>query len=1076
MTDDTLFDSQNAAYAQAMFEDYARNPHSVPDAWRKLFENGAALAVAEGLIIPDQLAPGRGSGPAVLPRSATEQAEEKVPAPAAATAEPEKRRAQRPATETREAPRPPAGSGAERGAPPQQTRTNARGAHPTPAAPPRREPTAPPPTPEREARPKVDARPMVAAGTEADVDAVEAAGVDLAAPAETAPPEAPPAPEPASAPAITEGSGASQDTESLLKILPAISRAAALVQAFRDHGHQLAHLDPLGSPPPGHPQLSPAFFGTSPEELSQLPASLVVDDAVNGQSVADALTVLSDIYAGSIGYEFEHLDDHVKVDWLWDMVETRMHRPELKEDEKRALLRRISEVEGLEQFLHRAYLGQKRFSLEGTDVLVPMLDLVIEEAGKAGAREVVLGMAHRGRLNVLTHTIGVSYGELLAEFEGPSVKGGQLDVAGTGDVKYHHGARGSRTIEGVGEVKVTLAPNPSHLEFVNPVVMGMARAKQFDSVSKGSKPNSLAVVPVLIHGDAAFAAEGVVAETLNMARLEGYHVGGTIHIIVNNQVGFTTDPRDGRSTYYSSDLAKGYGIPIVHVNADDPEACLWAVRLAMAFRRHFRDDFVIEIVGYRRHGHNEGDEPAYTQPILYAKIDEHPTVQEIYSNQLIEEGVVSDEHVAALRDEIAQRLRHVQDRVRDYHPVEDDTMDGEREVPVVPDSTAVPLEVLERINKATVDVPEDFHPHPKLWRQLGRRASVFSPNRTVDWGHAEALAFGSLLAEGIPVRLTGQDAQRGTFSHRHMVLHDVENGRVILPLRQVADARLELYNSPLTETAVVGFEYGYSVGCDTDVVLWEAQFGDFVNVAQVMVDQFLSSGLTKWGQYTRLTLLLPHGYEGQGPEHSSARLERFLQLCAEDNMRVTYPTTPAQYFHLLRRQALRRPERPMIVMTPKSLLRLPAASSTVAELTEGTFRHVLADPTVDEPERITRLVLCSGKVYYDLQAHARRSEAAHVAVGRMELLYPFPAQALEELMALYPKLREVVWTQEEPRNMGALTFVGPRLRAVVPRTVSLSHASRPERASPAEGKASDHVVQQEALVLDALGLVAEAGE
>jgi 2-oxoglutarate dehydrogenase E1 component len=1004
VTDDTLFDSQNAAYAQAMFEDYARNPDSVPAAWRKIFENGASLAVAEGLIVPDQLASSRATATIAKRPESTERAPVATPT---AT-----RTADDAASTGRVAPSPPR----------------------------KPEPTPPP-----------------------------------AEPTPAAPPPDVPGPQPA-VPAPAGQPTPSQESENLLKILPAISRAAALVQAFRDHGHQLAHLDPLGSEPPGHPQLSPAFFGTSMEELGLLPASLVVDDALVGQSVADALASLSDIYAGPIGYEFEHLDDHVKVDWLWDMIEAKAHRPDLDDEAKRALLRRISETEGLEQFLHRAYLGQKRFSLEGTDTLVPMLDLVIEDAARAGAREVVLGMAHRGRLNVLTHIVGVSYGELLAEFEGPSFKGGQLDVAGTGDVKYHHGARGTRTVEGVGDVRITLAPNPSHLEFVNPVVIGIARAKQFRSVSKGSQPDGSSVVPVLIHGDAAFAAEGVVAETLNMARLEGYHVGGTVHIIVNNQVGFTTDPRDGRSTYYSSDLAKGYGIPIVHVNADDPEACLAAVRLAMAFRARFRDDFVIDLIGYRRHGHNEGDEPAYTQPRLYAKIAEHATVQEIYSNQLIEQGVVNDGQVAAMREDIAQVLRSVQDRVRDYEPVGDDKPDSEREVPVVPESTGVPLEVLERINNATVDLPNGFHPHPKLWRQLGRRASVFSPNRAVDWGHAEALAFGSLLVQGIPVRLTGQDAQRGTFSHRHMVLHDVENGRAFVPLREVADARLEIYNSPLTETAVVGFEYGYSVGCDTDVVLWEAQFGDFVNVAQVMIDQFLSSGLTKWGQYTRLTLLLPHGYEGQGPEHSSARLERFLQLCAEENMRVTYPTTPAQYFHLLRRQALRRPERPMIVMTPKSLLRLPEASSTVAELTEGGFRHVIADPTVEEPAEVTRLVLCSGKVYYDLQSHARRKDVPHVAVGRLELLYPFPGPALEEMIALYPKLQEVVWAQEEPRNMGALTFIGPRLRAVVPRKVALSHASRPERASPAEGKASRHGKQQDALVLDALGLGAEATE
>ena len=969
MPDDTLFDSQNAAYAQAMFEEFARNPEAVAPEWRRLFENGASLAIAEGLLVPDQL---RDSRP--------------------------------------------------------------------PVASPPREVVAPPP-------------PVQAVATPAPEPEVER-------------------PLPAVPPRVDE------DSKALLTLLPAVSRATALVQAFRDHGHRLATIDPLGSEPPGHPQLSPAFYGTSQEELGQLPASLILHENGNHEdrSVADALEDLGGIYAGSIGYEFEHLEDHVKVDWLWNQVEAGAHLPELSDAERRALLARIGDAEGLEQFLHRTYLGQKRFSLEGNDMLVPMLDLVIEEAAQAGGQDVVLGMAHRGRLNVLTHTVGVSYGELLAEFEGPSMKGGQLDVAGTGDVKYHHGARGTRTVDGAGEVQITLAPNPSHLEFVNPVVVGMARAKLYARLTKGAQPDFDAVVPVLMHGDAAFAAEGVVAETLNMARLEGFNVGGTIHIIVNNQVGFTTDPRDGRSTHYSSDLAKGYGIPIVHVNADDPEACLGAIRLAMSFRRQFRDDFVIDLVGYRRHGHNEGDEPAYTQPIKYKKIAQHPTVLEIYSNRLIEDGVMTDAQVASMREDFIQRLREVQDNVREFDPVGDDTPDEEREIPVVPETTGVPLDVLERINDATVDVPEGFSPHPKLWRQLGRRASVFSPNRELDWGHAETLAFGSLLLEGIPVRLTGQDVQRGTFSHRHVVLHDAETGEEFSPLGAMADARFEVFNSPLTETAVIGFEYGYSVASDDDVVLWEAQFGDFVNVAQVMIDQFLSSGLTKWGQYSRLTLLLPHGHEGQGPEHSSARLERFLQLCAEENMRVTYPTTPAQYFHLLRRQALRRPERPMIVMTPKSLLRLPAASSTVAELTEGGFRHVIADPTIEDPGSVTRLVLCSGKIYYDIQAHERRSDASSVAVGRVELLYPFPVDALTGLIESYPNLREVVWTQEEPRNMGALTFIGPRLRGVVPRKVPLSYAARPERASPAEGKSSSHMKQQEAVILEALGLEVPEGE
>ncbi len=933
--DNPLFDSLNTAYAQAMFEEYARNPEGVPAEWRSLFETQGERAVAEGLFVPDQLNDNR---PAAL---------------------------------------------------------------------------------------------------------------------ETA--RLPPSP-------------SSQAADHLRRALPVVSRATALVQAFRDHGHQLARIDPLGSEPAGHPQLTPAFFGTSMEELAELPASLVMDEVDADRSVADALSDLEDIYAGSIGYEFEHLDDHVKVDWLWEQVESRGHLPEMSPEEKRALLYRLSEVEGMEQFIHRAYLGQKRFSLEGNDALVPMLDLAIELAARKGGKEVVLGMAHRGRLNVLTHTVGVSYGELLAEFEGPSVKGGQLDIPGTGDVKYHHGARAEREIDGVGTILVRLAPNPSHLEFVNPVVAGMARSRQFESGSKDSEPDCHAVVPILMHGDAAFAAEGVVAETLNMARLHGYSVGGTIHIIVNNQVGFTTDPRDSRSTVYSSDLAKGYGIPVVHVNADDAEACLAVVRLAMMYRAHFRDDFVIDLVGYRRHGHNEGDEPAYTQPLRYKDITQHPTVGTVYGNRLAAEGVASEAQTQAVRQEIADRLRDAQDKVRDHEPVADDKPDDEREVPVVPETTGVDFEVLARINRATLELPDGFTPHPKLWRQLERRAKDFDLERTLDWGHAETLAFGSLLVDGIPIRFTGQDVQRGTFSHRHLTLHDVETGQTCTPLQEVSDARLEIHNSPLTETAVIGFEYGYSVGADADVVLWEAQFGDFVNVAQVMIDQFLSSGLVKWGQYSRLTLLLPHGYEGQGPEHSSARLERFLQLCAEENMRVTYPTTPAQYFHMLRRQAMRRPERPMIVMTPKSLLRRPLASSTVAELTTGGFRHVLDDPTVEDPNAIERLVLCTGKIYYDIQGHARRTEAKTTAIGRLELLYPFPVAALKELLARYPSVKEVVWTQEEPRNMGALTFVGPRMRGLVSRKVPLKYVARPERASPAGGKSKDHAAEQEGLVLEALGL------
>ncbi|HSG48841.1 MAG TPA: multifunctional oxoglutarate decarboxylase/oxoglutarate dehydrogenase thiamine pyrophosphate-binding subunit/dihydrolipoyllysine-residue succinyltransferase subunit, partial [Longimicrobiales bacterium] len=716
---------------------------------------------------------------------------------------------------------------------------------------------------------------------------------------------------------------------------------------------------------------------------------------------------------------------------------------------------------------------QKRFSLEGTDMMVPMLDVALEEAANRGGRRVVLGMAHRGRLNVLAHTLKVRYEDLLAEFEGVP-RGGALHVAGTGDVKYHHGAEGDYDLRGGGSIAVTLAPNPSHLEFVNPVVMGMARVLQYPNQGTGDPPDPDTVVPILIHGDAAFAAEGVVAESLNMARLKGYSVGGTIHIIANNQIGFTTTPGEGRSTRYASDLAKGFDIPILHVNADHPEACVAAIRLAMAYRDQYHGDLVIDLVGYRRWGHNEGDEPGYTQPGLYQIINRHPTVRTLWAQRLVDEGVVTPDEAEAAQARALERMREAQDAVKEGSWTRIETEEREPEGHEGPVETAVGMETLARVNQASVAVPDGFTIHPKLQRQLKRRGDEFTPETSLDWAYAEALSLGSLLLEDYAVRLSGQDSQRGTFSHRHLVLHDSENGDVFTPLSTLEGGRLEVFNSPLTEAAVMGFEYGYSVAADRDLILWEGQFGDFVNVAQVAIDQFISAGREKWGQESNLTLLLPHGMEGQGPEHSSARLERFLQLCAQDNMRVVYPTTPAQYFHLLRRQAIQRPGRPLIVMTPKSLLRLPAASSTVGELVDGAFRPVLDDPMTDgRREEIRRLVLCSGKVYYDIQGMKRREEAATTAVARVEELYPFPQAELTALLESYPKLEEVLWTQEEPRNMGALTYIGQRLRAVVPRTIPLRQVSRPERASPAEGKAKDHAAEQSRIVHEALGLEPE---
>jgi 2-oxoglutarate dehydrogenase E1 component len=951
-----LFDHQNAAYVQLLYEEYSRNPDAVPEAWRSFFSRGPKATTEAGLIVPETLA---------------QECAPEVPPPSSARVE----------------------------------------VTPAPATPP-----APATAPETDAT-----RP---------------------------------------------------DPEAVQRLLQVVARAAGLVQALREHGHQMANLDPLGSKPPGHPQLDPSFFGMSMEELEEIPAS-IIEPRWGDESLSRAIHRLKAAYVGSIGYEFEHLEDPEQVRWLWEQVEAGVLTGPLNEEEKQRVLVRLSEVEGLEHFLHRAYLGQKRFSLEGIDMMVPMLDKAIEKAHKAGGREIVIGMAHRGRLNVLAHILGVSYREILEGFEGKPVRDTALSIPrqGTGDVKYHHGAETDYTLADGARIKVCLAPNPSHLEFVNPVVEGLARAKQFAGPEK-ERPQELdAVVPILIHGDAAFAAEGIVAETLNLSRLEGYATGGTLHIIANNQVGFTAEPDESRSTRYSSDLAKGYDIPIFHVNADDPEACLATVRLAMAYRTRFHGDVVIDLIGYRRHGHNEGDEPAYTQPEQYQVIGSHPTVRTLWAEKLAREGIISAEGAGLIQAEVARHLREAQDQVKEEPEETAEPEDGSGPEPTPPVDTRISFEALVRLNDACLQTPEGFNVHPKLERQLKRRAYEFGPDFRMEWAHAETLAFASLLEEGVPIRLSGQDSERGTFSQRHLVLHDVETGAEYVPLEHIGTARFEAYNSPLTETAVLGFEYGYEVGTDPDLVLWEAQFGDFVNVAQVIIDQFIAAGRVKWGQQARLTLLLPHGHEGQGPEHTSARLERFLQLSAEDNMSVAYPTTPAQYFHLLRRQALTAVARPLIVMTPKSLLRHPRAASPLSELAEGSFHSVLDDPSATERRgEITHLTLCTGKIYYDLETHPKRGDLTHVAIARVEGLYPFPGDALGRLVTSFPNLKGVVWAQEEPINQGALSYIGPRLRAVVPRTIPLKPVARPDRASPAEGKAKDHLKEQKRIVEEALGL------
>ena len=859
------------------------------------------------------------------------------------------------------------------------------------------------------------------------------------------------------------------------ELLGGVAAAMALVKAYRMVGHLAARLDPLGSEPPGDPALDPMALipKLTPELQARIPAS-VLRMYVPAETLADALPQLQETYTGAIAYEIEHISDHEKRVWLRQAIESGRYRTPLTADERRSLLGRLSEVEGMEAYLRRSFLGQKQFSLEGLDVMIPMLDESIELAAEDGAHEVVIGMAHRGRLNVLAHTVGRPYETILREFEGErALEAVAVDPeGGSGDVKYHLGARAQRATR-AGEIAVTLAANPSHLEAADPVVEGTARAFQTDRAGGAGLHDPSVAMPVLIHGDASFAGQGVVAETLNLSALAAYSTGGTLHLIANNQVGFTTDPAQGRSTRYSSDLAKGYDIPIVHVNADDPEAAVSAIRLAMAFRRRFHHDVVVDLVGYRRFGHNEQDEAAYTQPLMVEAINGHETVRALYAERLVAEGVVTPVEVEELDAEVVASMKAAHDALRASFGTVGHVEQEER----LPDSsagapvTAVPAALLRELNAELLRVPDGFTVHPKLARQLERRVEALDEGG-IEWGQAEALAYGSLVHDGIPIRLTGQDTERGTFSHRHLVLHDLHTGATHVPMQHLdgAAAAFEIANSPLSEFACLGFEYGYSVAAPEALVLWEAQFGDFINGAQIVIDQFVVSGLSKWRQSSRLTVLLPHGYEGNGPEHSSARLERFLQLAAQENIRIANPTTSAQHFHLLRKQALDATARPLIVMTPKGLLRLKAASSSLSDLAEGGFSPLLDDPATDH-ETVRRLVLCSGKVYYDLVGSERYAGVEGIAIGRLEQLYPFPVEAAAELTARYPNLAEVVWVQEEPQNMGAWRAIRHRLEEAKPDGVPLRFVGRPWRASPSEGYPTAHQREQDRIVREALAPV-----
>ncbi|HEX6161220.1 MAG TPA: multifunctional oxoglutarate decarboxylase/oxoglutarate dehydrogenase thiamine pyrophosphate-binding subunit/dihydrolipoyllysine-residue succinyltransferase subunit [Thermoanaerobaculia bacterium] len=874
-----------------------------------------------------------------------------------------------------------------------------------------------------------------------------------------------------------------------------VAREAAALQvinAYRVRGHLLADLDPLEYKVARHPELDPQFWGFT---LWDLDREFVCGGLCGKQTgkLRDILDTVRETYCGKIGPEYMHIQETQQKSWLQNRMEPSRNKQPLDGATKRRILMKLNDAEAFERFLHTKYVGHKRFSLEGAESLIPMLDYLFNEAAQDGVVEAVIGMAHRGRLNVLANTLGKSYEQIFREFEGDVDPNSR---EGSGDVKYHLGAEGMHQTPGGAYMKLSLASNPSHLEAVDPIVEGMARAKQ----KLLNDRNRALVIPVLLHGDAAFAGQGVVAETLNLSQLKGYKTGGTVHIVINNQIGFTTGPESARSSVYATDVAKMVQAPIFHVNGDDPEACIRAIKLAYDFRQQFHKDVVIDLVCYRRHGHNEGDEPSLTQPKMYKLIKEHRSVRKIYTEQLLRKGDIDPKEAEEWLDHYQGKLQEAFDRTKEQeHPHSerdplwtDEEETGYQNVPS-PD-TSISAEVLQRVGDAITTTPESFTPHPKLKPVLNKRRSMAEGKEPMDWGTAEQLAFGSLLLDGFRVRLSGQDVGRGTFSHRHSIVHDYATGEGYVPLNTlaqeatsapvadpvvvdnalstetndpVAEVNFAVYDSLLSEYGVLGFEYGYSVADPGSLVLWEAQFGDFMNGAQIVIDQFISSAEEKWGQHSGLVMNLPHGYEGQGPEHSSARLERFLTLCAEGNMQVIYPTTPAQYFHALRRQMKNNPRKPLVIMTPKSLLRHPQATSQTSELTSGRFEPVLHD--VATSDQVTRVCITGGKVYYDLK-NARDHANANVALLRLEQFYPFPQQLLVDALSGYPNATEIVWVQEEPRNMGAWPFVQERLTAILREGQKLEYVGRPKSAAPATGSHHRHDDQQKALVRAALGI------
>jgi len=847
-----------------------------------------------------------------------------------------------------------------------------------------------------------------------------------------------------------------------------------LMSMYRMRGHVLANLDPLETKPGHGPELDLEYYGLTLWDLDRE----FYCGGLGGYRSAklrDIITLLRETYCGKIGAEYMHLLDLDERKWLREHMESTTNTPDLSKEDKKDILHKLNQAMAFEQFLHKKYIGHKRFSLEGAETLIPMMHFLMEQAGENDIEKFFLGMAHRGRLNILVNVMNKPYSKVFADFEGNIDPG---TIQGSGDVKYHLGTKGTYKTTTEKEIELELMPNPSHLESVNPVVEGATRAIQ-DKKDSEDKAH-IKVAPILIHGDAAFAGQGVVAETLNMSQLRGYETGGTIHIIINNQIGFTTLPSDARSTEYASDIAKMILAPIFHVNGDNPESAVHSIKMALDYRQKFKKDVVIDLICYRKHGHNEGDEPAFTQPGLYEEIDNHSPVRDIYVDELLRKNEFTEDEMQEIFNEFDELLQNAFEEAKSSPSLEvtekmlDRSEKKQKEWEAYPDTT-YPVEKLKEIAVKLNTVPNDFDANPKLLKQLAKRAEAAEKNeKKIDWGFAEALAFGSLLQSGTPIRLTGQDVERGTFSHRHVVLHGTKTQQRFVPLNNLTDdqATLYPYNSLLSEFAALGFEFGYSASNPEALVIWEAQFGDFVNGAQIIIDQYISSSEAKWGQNTSLVMTLPHGYEGQGPEHSSARLERFLQLCAEDNMQVMNLTTPAQYYHALRKQILQEKRKPLIIMSPKSLLRHPMAVCNVDELGNGKFQPFI-DADNEAKDSVERLIICSGKVYYDiLKEFDERDDDSlgkKVAVARLEQFYPFPNNDITGALDSYKNLKEIVWCQEEPQNMGGWTFVSPRLQRLLSDKQKLSYAGRQASASPAAGQKKIHEAEQKKLIDKAVG-------